>query len=95
MYLGDDSFLIGEGPINLDDIARVAEESFGMIVRPKKIYVTKNPTNVQFLGYFNRNGLPYKGHSYLLATFIYPEREVKSNLISVESPGPIVVHVTL
>lgn len=83
MYLGDDSSITGEGIINLENIGKVALEKFGMVVHPEKSYLTTNPTNVQFLGYFNRYGLPYKGHFYLLAFFMYPEREVKTNIIRV------------
>lgn len=83
MYLGDDSFIVSEVIMNLTAISNVAKEKFGMTVHPDKSYLTMNPSNVQFLGYYNRNGLPYKGHSYLLASFIYPEREVKDNIVRV------------
>lgn len=81
MYLGDDSFVICDGKINLSDISNIALEEFGMIVHPDKSYVTDNPMNVQFLGYYNRRGLPYKGHAFLIASFIFPERYVKTPLI--------------
>nr|QQM16305.1 putative replicase [Potsystermes virus] len=63
MHLGDDSFIIPEGITNLDDLTYVAKEKFEMDVHPKKSYLTTNPENVQFLDYFNRRGLPYKGHA--------------------------------
>nr|QZZ63397.1 hypothetical protein [Leuven Partiti-like virus 3] len=81
MYLGDDSFVICDGVLNLSAVAEVAQENFGMTVHPDKSYVTDNPMNVQFLGYYNRRGLPYKGHAFLIASFIYPERYVKTPLI--------------
>ncbi|KAL4702204.1 hypothetical protein ACJJTC_012336 [Scirpophaga incertulas] len=81
MYLGDDSFVICDGKINLSDISIIARDEFGMILHPDKSYVTDNPMNVQFLGYYNRRGLPYKGHAFLIASFIYPERYVKTPLI--------------
>jgi hypothetical protein len=83
IYLVDDSSIIGEGIINLENIGKVALEKFGMVLHPEKSYLTTNPTNVQFLGYFNRDGLPYKGHSYLLVSFIYPKHEFKTNIIRV------------
>jgi hypothetical protein len=97
MYLGDDSFIISQGIINLDDITRVAKESFGMQVHPDKSYVTTNLENIQFLGYFNRCGLPHKGNSYLVATFIYPERVVKTmwfvSLIQLDKCGQLYTRV--
>jgi hypothetical protein len=83
MYLGDDSFIVTNGITNVEDFASLAEEKFGMTVNREKSYLTTNPNNVQYLGYFNRRSLPYKGHGYLVASFIYPEREVKSNEIRV------------
>uniref|UniRef100_A0A1Y1KG39 RdRp catalytic domain-containing protein n=1 Tax=Photinus pyralis TaxID=7054 RepID=A0A1Y1KG39_PHOPY len=81
MYLGDDSFLITRGIVNIDDISAAAKEWFGMTVHPDKSYVTTNSTNVQFLGYFNRSGLPFKGQEQLIASFIYPERRVVDNVV--------------
>nr|UDL14380.1 MAG: putative RNA-dependent RNA polymerase [Partitiviridae sp.] len=83
MYLGDDSFLILRGIVNLKDMSELALESFGMIIHPEKSYVTTNPGNVQFLGYYNRGGLPFKPQAALVASFIYPERRVMSNMIRV------------
>lgn len=34
MYLGDDSFVICDGIINLEDLSKIAFESFGMTVHP-------------------------------------------------------------
>lgn len=36
MYLGDDQFAVVDGIVNIDDIAVVMEESFGMILHPDK-----------------------------------------------------------
>lgn len=83
MYLGDDSFIIAKGNVDLDLIAEVAKEKFSMIVHPDKSYVTTNPKNIQFLGYFNSSGLPFKGQDFLLASFIFPERRVRTNQIRI------------
>lgn len=79
MYLGDDAFIIANGKVNIQDIAQVSKDAFGMIINVDKSYTTTNKMNVQFLGYYNRNGLPFKGNMFLVASFIYPERIVKDN----------------
>jgi hypothetical protein len=97
MYLGDDSFIISQGVINLDVITRVAKESFGMQVHPDNSFVTTNPENIQFLEYFNRYGLPHRGNSYLVAAFIYPERVVKTmwfvSLVRLDKCGKLYTRV--
>ncbi|APG78239.1 RdRp [Hubei partiti-like virus 11] len=83
MYLGDDQFAVVDGIINLNDIAKLMNESFGMVLHPDKCVYTENASNVQFLGYFNRNGLPWKGNMFLVASMIFPERPVNDNMTRV------------
>nr|WPR18850.1 MAG: RNA-dependent RNA polymerase [Partitiviridae-like virus 3] len=79
MYLGDDGFIATYGVVSVDDFADLAMEKFGMEVNRDKTYATTNRMNIQFLGYMNRNGLPYKGNSFLVASFVMPERIVSDN----------------
>nr|APG78308.1 RdRp [Hubei partiti-like virus 9] len=83
LYLGDDSVVVGPGPVNLDDIAALAFQAFGMVLNVRKSYVTTNPKNVHFLGYYNHDGRPYKAQDFLIASFIYPERNVDDNIVRV------------
>uniref|UniRef100_A0AB38ZK80 RNA-dependent RNA polymerase n=1 Tax=Crocidura shantungensis ribovirus 7 TaxID=3139542 RepID=A0AB38ZK80_9VIRU len=83
IYLGDDSFCACEGTVNLDDIATLADEKFGMILNTNKSYVTTKPYNVHFLGYYCIEGRPMKPQDFLIASFIYPERVVKTNEVRV------------
>nr|APG78227.1 RdRp [Hubei partiti-like virus 10] len=83
LYLGDDSFVISNGVVNLDDMAALAEKAFGMIINTSKSYVTRTPHNVHFLGYYNRRGMPFKAQDFLIASFILPERNVDDNMMRV------------
>lgn len=76
VYLGDDSVTVVDGIVNLDDMASVALDSFGMVLNAKKSYVTTNTHNVHFIGYYNRDGKPFKPQDFAIASFIYPERNV-------------------
>lgn len=76
LYLGDDSVLVADGIINLDDMADVAEQAFGMKLNRQKSYVTTKTHNVHFIGYYNRDGKPYKPQDFAIASFIFPERNV-------------------
>nr|AOR51390.1 RdRp [Partitivirus-like 3] len=81
LYMGDDSVFVTRGVVNLDDIASVADETFGFTLNVKKSYVTSERTNVQFLGYFNDSGYPIRDQDFLIASFCLPER--------VQEPDPI------
>lgn len=73
MYLGDDGVVIINGIVNLDDIAALASSKFGMILNKNKSRVTTQSRNVNFLGYYNHNGYPFKSLDTLIASFIEPE----------------------
>jgi hypothetical protein len=83
IYLGDDSVCAVSGIVNLTDIANLAMEKFGMKLNEKKSYVTTKAFNVHFLGYFNKYGRPHKAQDFLIASFVYPERVVKTNEVRV------------
>jgi hypothetical protein len=77
IYLGDDGVCIfpSETVIDLDLIADLALEKFGMTLSRTKSYVTSLVENIHFLGYSNYPlGLPYRDQSLLIVSFIYPER---------------------
>jgi hypothetical protein len=75
MYLGDDSVLCLSGIVDLENIAKLAKDSFGMILNVAKSYTTTNSKNVHFLGYFNMQGHPLKAQDFLIASFMYPEHK--------------------
>lgn len=80
VFLGDDGIYVSSVPVNLDDIARLAVETFGMILSPTKSVVTRNPDNVYFLGFFNKAGQPFKPGDGLIGGFLYPERTRRTPL---------------
>lgn len=80
LVLGDDSVVVCNGIVNLEDIAHVAFKHFGAILNVAKSYVTTNPENVVFLGYFNYMGYPFKNQDFLVASFIQPEHTRKTAL---------------
>lgn len=74
IFLGDDGVYAVRGCINLEDMANLAREKFGMILNVSKSYVTSRKENVHFLGYFNKAGVPFKNQDFLIASFVRPER---------------------
>jgi len=76
LYMGDDVVACLQGIVNLEDWANVARSVFGMVINMDKSYVTTNPSRIQFLGYYNNNGVPERDSSMLVASFIFPERTV-------------------
>lgn len=75
MFMGDDSiFMMRRAIINLDDMAKLAEETFGMVINTAKSYITSKRSNINFLGYYNYFGHPVREQDFLIASFIYPER---------------------
>lgn len=83
IYLGDDSVCAADGIVNLQDIGTLAESKFGMILNVSKSYVTSESMNIHFLGYFNKYGRPHKAQDFLIASFVYPERVVKTNEVRI------------
>lgn len=73
MFMGDDSVVILNRPINLEAIAQVALNIFGFKLNLDKSYVTTRRTNIQFLGYYNDNGYPIRSQDFLIASFMLPE----------------------
>lgn len=77
MYLGDDGVCVfsPSAVINLDSLALLAFQKFGMVLNADKSFLTSNPENIHFLGYHNRPvGMPNRDQSLLITSFIHPER---------------------
>lgn len=74
LYLGDDSIIITNKPLDLDMFAAIAQEKFSMVFNADKSYQTANRQNVHFLGYYNVHGVPYKPVDTVIASSVYPER---------------------
>lgn len=74
LYLGDDSIVITEEPMDMSLFAEKAEEWFSFTYNVDKSYQTRNPQNVHFLGYYNLTGVPYKPVDTTIASAVYPER---------------------
>lgn len=75
VVLGDDAVVVIPS-VDAEAMAEVALLKFGMVLNTKKSYVTTNPCNVHFIGYFNRDGKPFKPQDFAIASFIFPERTV-------------------
>lgn len=82
IYLGDDSVTAEIGAVNLDDQAKLAHDKFGAELNVRKSYVTSNPRNVHFLGYYNYDGSPLKAQDFSIASFIFPEHTVKEPVVT-------------
>nr|APG78155.1 RdRp [Hubei partiti-like virus 2] len=74
LYLGDDSIVITDKPLNMDVFSEKADEWFSLIYNVDKSYQTANPQNVHFLGYYNMTGVPFKPVDTTIASSVYPER---------------------
>lgn len=83
LYLGDDAVVITESSVDIDHVARLAREKFGMVLNRKKTSLTSRAENIQFLGYFNDNGKPERSQVHLISSFIHPERMVSEPMITV------------
>nr|QVG74790.1 RNA-dependent RNA polymerase [Riboviria sp.] len=82
MFMGDDSIVMSRRIINIEDMANLARDRFGFILNVDKSYVTTKRENIQFLGYYNVLGFPFRDQDFLIASFILPER--------VADPDPVV-----
>lgn len=77
LVLGDDSVTVIKTLMNenefLEEFSQIAQDKFGMEVNITKSASTRNPDEVNFLGYQNRNGNPVRDMKELHARFILPE----------------------
>lgn len=75
-YLGDDSVVVLPQKIDLELFSELALSEFGMIFNPTKSNQVMDRSIINFLGYFNDGGHPYKPLDTIIASAIYPERSV-------------------
>lgn len=80
IFLGDDGVFVIGSAVNLEDMAKVAKQYFGMELNVAKSYITTRVDNVHFLGYFNMFGYPFKPMDFLIASFINPEHTRKTTI---------------
>jgi len=85
-YYGDDSTIIFLSPCQIDTQAFSDElkATFGGILHPEKCELHDGSTEgaVHWLGYRWGHGTPYREPEFLVASLLYPEREVESPLDS-------------
>lgn len=81
-YYGDDSQVFLATCPDLDEIARLLDRFFGAILSPTKTLLTSNPDNIHWLGYYHRDTGPERDLKFIIASTLFPEREVHSPLES-------------
>jgi hypothetical protein len=79
--LGDDSLIglqelvpISEFQTLLENLSTEAHSRFGAVLNLKKSGVFRSLQEANFLGYMNRNSIPYRDDLALLSQLAYPER---------------------
>nr|WAK75606.1 MAG: putative RNA-dependent RNA polymerase [Partitiviridae sp.] len=80
VYLGDDGVCFLSVPeVNLIAFKKCAKEHFGMELNLEKTYSVRSSVGIGFLGYkTSLSGIPRRGASYLISSFIEPEYERES-----------------
>ena len=73
MYLGDDSVVVLPQAIDLQEFSDLANEQFGMQFNAEKSSQVLDRNLIQFLGYHNNSGTPWKPLDTIVASTIYPE----------------------
>jgi len=75
-YYGDDSSIFLRDSIDLDALATELEITFGGILSVDKTTLTDNVENIHWLGYYYRPTGPRRPLEFILASTLYPDREV-------------------
>lgn len=75
-YYGDDSTIFLREAPDLDAWAEVLQSVFGGILSLEKTILTDNAENIHWLGYFYRTTGPRRSLDFILASTLFPEREV-------------------
>jgi hypothetical protein len=81
-YYGDDSVLLLRDLPDLDAIAIELDATFGAILSVDKTILSSNVLNLHWLGYYHRDTGPSRDLKFIVASTIYPEREVDSPIES-------------
>lgn len=78
-YYGDDGVIfLNVDRIDLDAFANELSETFGAILSVEKTILTDNVENIHWLGYFYRPGGPRRSLDFIIASTLFPERQVSS-----------------
>jgi len=76
-YYGDDSVQLMADNLDLDALSFVLRSVFGAILHPEKCSLTDNVDNIHWLGYYHRSGGPARSFDFIVASTLFPDREVK------------------
>jgi hypothetical protein len=76
IYYGDDLLTFVRLPFNMENVAQVGNITFGMTLNLEKSYLTDEIRNLHWLGFYCNYGEPVRNNDFLLASYIFPEREV-------------------
>lgn len=72
-YLGDDSIVILPDEVSPTEFEDFAFDKFSMALNVEKSLITERVDQVNFIGYFNHNGLAVRSIDTMLSSCIYPE----------------------
>nr|QNQ74068.1 RdRp [Plasmopara viticola lesion associated Partiti-like 2] len=81
-YYGDDSSVFLREPIDLDAFADILKTTFGAVLSTEKTMLTNNPENIHWLGYYHRTTGPRRSLDFIVASSLFPDREVSHPLHS-------------
>jgi len=81
-YYGDDSAVFVGTPLSLADLASELLRTFGGVLSVEKTIYTDNEENIHWLGYYYRDGLPIRDLDFIIASTLFPEREVEGPIDS-------------
>ncbi|AZT88600.1 RNA-dependent RNA polymerase [Penicillium aurantiogriseum partitivirus 1-cp] len=81
-YYGDDSCIFLREIPDLEAIAKVLLRQFGAELNVDKTILSDNPDNIHWLGYYYRSTGPRRSLDFIIASSLYPDREIESPLDS-------------
>lgn len=79
-YYGDDSTIIlrPDQVLDLNALSELLSQLFGLEMHPDKTSYSTNPDDIHWLGYYSRPEGPRRSGEFILASTIFPDREVAS-----------------
>jgi hypothetical protein len=77
-YYGDDSTIIlrHDQVLDLNALSEQIYQLFGLEMHPDKTLLSDNPDNIHWLGYYARLEGPRRSGEFILASTVFPDREV-------------------
>nr|WPR17401.1 MAG: RNA-dependent RNA polymerase [Streptophyte partitivirus] len=81
-YYGDDSCIFLSDGVDIEQLAAVLLSVFGAVLSVEKTVLTDNPENIHWLGYYHRVTGPRRSLDFIVASTLFPEREVLSPMES-------------